>query len=70
MRTTVGATWKEVVHVNSYHVGGFPTIVNDTIACLFRKHTPNRAPIWTQTGLEALELLAMRIDIRVTAIQE
>ncbi|WP_375287834.1 Rid family hydrolase [Sphingomonas sp.] len=63
-----GASWKDVVHVNSYHVGGFPPIVNETIARLFRSYMPNRAPIWTQTGVEALGLPTMRIEIRVTAI--
>lgn len=63
-----GATWKNVVHVNSYHVGGFPPEVNSTIARLFRHYMPDRAPIWTQTGVAALGLPTMRIEIRVTAI--
>jgi enamine deaminase RidA (YjgF/YER057c/UK114 family) len=63
-----GAGWKDVVHVNSYHVGGFPPEVNATISRLFRHYMPDRAPIWTQTGVEALGLPAMRIEIRVTAI--
>lgn len=67
---TAGGDWKDVVHVNSYHVGGFPPIVNETIAGLFREYMPDRAPIWTQTGVEALGLPAMRIEIRVTAILE
>ncbi|WP_300112419.1 RidA family protein [Sphingobium sp.] len=63
-----GASWKDVVHVNSYHVGGFPPEVNATISRLFRRYMPDRAPIWTQTGVEALGLPTMRIEIRVTAI--
>lgn len=63
-----GATWQDVVHVNSYHVGSFPPEVNGTIARLFRTYMPARPPIWTQTGVEALGLPAMRIEIRVTAI--
>lgn len=63
-----GATWENVVHVNSYHVGGFPAIVNQTISRLFRHYMPEQAPIWTQTGIEALGLPTMRIEIRVTAI--
>ena len=35
---------------------------------LFRQYMPNRAPIWTELGVEALGLPAMRIEIRVTAI--
>ncbi|OBZ97145.1 endoribonuclease L-PSP [Pararhizobium polonicum] len=65
---TAGASWKDVVHVNSYHVGGFPPVVNETISRLYREYMPDRAPIWTQTGVEALGLPTMRIEIRVTAI--
>ena len=65
---TTGAGWKHVVHVNSYHVGGFPPVVNETMAKLFRHYMPDHAPIWTQPGVEALGLPAMRIEIRVTAI--
>lgn len=65
---TAGAGWEHVVHVNSYHVGGFPPEVNETMAQLYRHHMPDHAPIWTQTGVEALGLPTMRIEIRVTAI--
>src|SRR5687768_10937693 len=63
-----GASWEHVVHVNSYHVGGFPPIVNETMAKLYRQYMPDHAPIWTQLGVEALGLPTMRIEIRVTAI--
>jgi enamine deaminase RidA (YjgF/YER057c/UK114 family) len=65
---TVGANWRDVVHVNSYHVGGFPPVVNETMAKLYRQYMPDRAPIWTQLGVEALGLPPMRIEIRVMAI--
>lgn len=65
---TAGAGWEDVVHVNSYHVGGFPPLVNETMARLYRQYMPNHAPIWTQTGVSALGLPAMRIEIRVTAV--
>ena len=55
-------------HVNSYHVGGFPPVINETMARLYRHYMPDRAPIWTQLGVEALGLPTMRIEIRVTAI--
>ena len=67
---TAGASWADVVHVNSYHVGGFPPEVNKTMTRLFRQYMPDRAPIWTQLGVEALGLPTMRIEIRVTAIVE
>ncbi|WP_397473731.1 RidA family protein [Pusillimonas sp.] len=63
-----GATWDQVIHVNTYHVGGFPPIVNDTIVKLYRQYMPNHEPIWTQLGVEALGLPTMRFEIRVTAI--
>lgn len=65
---TAGASWEHVVHVNSYHVGGFPPEVNDTMVKMFRNYIPNHAPIWTQLGVAALGLPAMRIEIRVTAV--
>lgn len=65
---TAGASWEHVVHVNSYHVGGFPPIVNETMARLYRHYMPNHAPIWTQLAVAALGLPTMRIEIRVTAI--
>ena len=65
---TAGAGWEHVVHVNSYHVGGFPPLVNETMSRLFRQYMPDRAPIWTQLGVETLGLPTMRIEIRVTAI--
>ncbi len=51
---TAGAGWKHVVHVNSYHVGGFPPVDNETMARLYRQHMPVHAPIWTQPGVTAL----------------
>lgn len=63
-----GAGWEHVIHVNSYHVGGFPPEVNETMTRLYRHYMPNHAPIWTQTGVEALGLPTMRVEIRVTAI--
>lgn len=63
-----GAGWGHVVHVNSYHVGGFPPEVNDTMVKLYRQYMPDHAPIWTQLGVAALGLPEMHIEIRVTAI--
>lgn len=33
---TAGAGWEHVIHVNSYHVGGFPSEVNETMTRLYR----------------------------------
>jgi enamine deaminase RidA (YjgF/YER057c/UK114 family) len=65
---TADAGWEHVVHVNSYHVGGFPKKVNETMVRLYRHYMPKHAPIWTQVGVAALGLPTMRIEIRVTAI--
>lgn len=65
---TAGARWEHVVHVNSYHVGGFPPEVNQTMTRMFRHYMPQHSPIWTETGVAALGLPQMRIEIRVTAI--
>ncbi len=65
---TAGASWEHVIHVNSYHVGGFPPEVNEAMVKHYRQYMPHHAPIWTQTGVEALGLSTMRVEIRVTAI--
>ncbi|MFG3340499.1 RidA family protein [Glycomyces sp. NPDC048151] len=69
---TAGATWRDVVHVNSYHlpdeadtIGERPTRV---MAEQFRERMGDRAPIWTQLGVAALGAPKMRVEIRVTAI--
>ncbi|MFW6725241.1 Rid family hydrolase [Streptomyces sp. MAR4 CNY-716] len=70
---TVGATWKDVIHVNSYHevAPGDDAIGEDHNAVMteqFRRRLDGRAPIWTETGVTVLGLAAMRVEIRVTAI--
>jgi enamine deaminase RidA (YjgF/YER057c/UK114 family) len=67
-----GASWRDVVHVNSYHVAGEPDTIggahNDVMVAQMRKRMPDRAPIWTQTGVTVLGAPTMRVEIRVTAI--
>lgn len=67
-----GATWGDVVHVNSYHVVTEPDSTfeahNDVMIAQLRERMPDRAPIWTETGVAALAAPDMRIEIRVTAI--
>lgn len=70
---TVGATWKDVIHVNSYHKvtpeeDAIGDDVNAVMAEQFRRRLGGRAPIWTETGVTVLGLSAMRVEIRVTAI--
>lgn len=70
---TVGATWKDVIHVNSYHkVAPGDDVIGDehnlVMAEQFRLRMGGRAPIWTETGVTVLGLADMRVEIRVTAI--
>lgn len=63
-----GASWDDVIHVNSYHVGSFPPEVNEAMVKCYRHYMPNHAPIWTQVGVQSLGLPTMRVEIRVTAV--
>jgi enamine deaminase RidA (YjgF/YER057c/UK114 family) len=67
---TAGASWADVVHVNSYHVLGGDTFDdhNRVMVQQFRERMGERAPIWTESGVTALGHPKMRIEIRVTAI--
>ncbi|MEU4645680.1 Rid family hydrolase [Micromonospora sp. NPDC023814] len=68
--THAGATWNDVVAVESYHVldtAGFEEH-NRVMVEQFRKRMGDRAPIWTELSVSALGHPAMHIEIRVTAI--
>lgn len=68
-----GATWHDVVAVNSYHlvdsVDGFE-VHNRVMVHQFRSRMNDRAPIWTQIATPAMGLPTMRVEIRATAIIE
>ncbi|HEX7308112.1 RidA family protein [Lentzea sp.] len=69
---TAGASWADVVHVNSYHVlgdDGFDEH-NRIVVEQFRKWMSERKPIWTESGVTALGHPKMRIEIRVTAVTQ
>lgn len=67
-----GASWSDVVHVNSYHVPEEPGYIGDTHGRVMveqlRARMGDRAPIWTETGVPALGARGMRVEIRVTAV--
>ena len=69
---TAGATWRDVVAVNSYHVPVEPDTIGDAHTRVmveqFRKRMGDRAPIWTEIGVAALGAPGMRVEIRVTAV--
>lgn len=68
---TAGASWRDVVHLNSYHVPTEPDAIgrahNDVMVAQLRHRMGERAPIWTQIAVPALGLPGMRVEIRVTA---
>ncbi|MEV4713988.1 Rid family hydrolase [Micromonospora sp. NPDC049374] len=67
-----GATWRDVISVNSYHIPDSPDSIGDShnrvMVEQFRKRMGDRAPIWTEVGVSALGAPRMRVEIRVTAI--
>ncbi|MGW5580671.1 Rid family hydrolase [Micromonospora chokoriensis] len=67
-----GATWRDVVAVNSYHVPDAADSIGDGHNLImveqFRERMGDRAPIWTEVGVSALGAPKMRIEIRVVAI--
>ncbi|RSM59200.1 hypothetical protein DMH03_25380 [Amycolatopsis sp. WAC 01376] len=69
---TAGATWRDVIAVNSYHVPETPGFIgevhNRVMVEQFRARMGDRAPIWTEIGVPALGAPKMRVEIRVTAI--
>lgn len=69
---TAGASWADVVSVNSYHVPTAPDTIGDdhtdVMVEQFRRRMGDRAPIWTQVGVPALGAPGMRVEIRVTAL--
>ena len=69
---TVGASWSDVIAVDSFHVPSAPDTIGDdhTRAMVeqFRIRMGDRAPVWTQIGVAALGAPGMNVEIRVTAL--
>lgn len=67
-----GATWRDVVAVDSFHIPTAPDTIGDdhtrVMVEQFRKRMGDNAPVWTQLGVAALGAPGMRVEIRVTAI--
>lgn len=67
-----GATWRDVIAVDSYHVPESAASIGDShnrvMVAQFRERMGDRAPIWTQVGVAALGAKGMRVEIRVTAV--
>jgi enamine deaminase RidA (YjgF/YER057c/UK114 family) len=69
-----GASWKDVITVNSYHVPTAADCIGDeqltAMTDQFRKYMGERAPVWTCVGVPALGDPKMRVEISATAIIE
>ncbi|MDG4786668.1 Rid family hydrolase [Micromonospora sp. WMMD1102] len=69
---TAGATWRDVVSVDSFHLPDAPDSIGEAHGQLmveqFRKRMGDRSPIWTMIGVAALAAPKMRVEIRVTAV--
>ncbi|KAG1372075.1 hypothetical protein G6F60_011098 [Rhizopus arrhizus] len=70
--STVGASWKDVYSVTSYHVNFAETTerVCTIFPALFRQYIGERAPLWTCVGVTALAIKEMNVEIVVSAIKE
>lgn len=70
--STAGASWRDVVHVHSYHVPGADGRIGpehlDTMVEQFRRRMGEHAPLWTCLGVAALASPQMRVEIQVTAV--
>ncbi|MER5458670.1 Rid family hydrolase [Micromonospora sp. NPDC002389] len=69
---TAGATWRDVVSVDSFHVSDSPDVLGEVHGEVmieqFRKRMGDRSPIWTMIGVAMLAAPNMRVEIRVTAV--
>lgn len=69
---TAGATWRDVIAVDSYHVPDSADSIGEVHSRVMveqlRQRMGNRSPIWTAIGVPVLADPKMRIEVRVTAI--
>jgi enamine deaminase RidA (YjgF/YER057c/UK114 family) len=72
-----GATWADVVAIDSFHVARPAEDPRDTtidgahteaMSAQLRARMPDHRPIWTQLGVSALGAPGMRVEVRVTAL--
>ena len=73
MLNAVGLDWRNVDHVNSYHVpepDGAILAATAEMGRQFRLRMPDHNPIWTCLGVAVLGDPKMRVEIRVTAFRD
>lgn len=67
-----GASWPDVVAVDSFHVPTASDEVGETHTRVMSeqlgRRMGGRAPVWTEIGVPALGAVGMRVEIRVTAV--
>ncbi len=67
-----GATWADVISVDSYHVPTADDEIGDVhtrvMAEQMRARMGERRPIWTEIGVAALGAPGMRVEIKVAAV--
>ncbi|KAK4950316.1 hypothetical protein LTR10_011297 [Elasticomyces elasticus] len=61
-----GKGWSQVYSVRSLHVG-LDDRVTAAMSRNFRRYCPGEPPIWTQVGVAALGIAAMKVEIEVEA---
>lgn len=68
---TVGATWADVVAIDSFHVPTADDEIGDdhtrVMAEQMRLRMLGQEPVWTEVGVAALGAVGMRVEIKVTA---
>lgn len=73
MLNAVGLDWRNVVHVNSYHLpepDGTILAATAEMGRQFGRRMPDHKPLWTCLGVAVLGDPKMRVEIRVTAFGE
>ncbi|EIE86173.1 hypothetical protein G6F46_011483 [Rhizopus delemar] len=70
--STVGASWKDVYSVTSYHTNFAETSerILAKFSALFRQYIGERAPLWTSIGVTSLAIKGMNVEIVVSAIKD
>ena len=73
MLNAVGLDWRNVAHVNSYHVpesDGAILAATAEMGRQFARRMPDHKPLWTCLGVAVLGDPKMRVEIRVTAFRD
>lgn len=64
---SVGASWKQVWSVTSYHVGPITEDIVEAMQSQFAMRCPKGTPLWTSVEVKGLRKEKMRVEIAVKA---